>query len=86
MRSIVYEDQATAALDTARVLFKRVDDAMMALEWLLARDDSAGRPIMSGSHMKLLMFRQAKSVGLPAIECLFGVHEHQIVIHDLEFS
>jgi hypothetical protein len=70
VRTVVYEHQAAAALDTARILFKR--------------DDAAGRSM--GGTLRLLVFRQAKSVGMPAIECIFDVRPDKIVIHDLEFS
>lgn len=59
---------------------------MQALEWLLIRDDSAGREMSLGSRLRLLVFRQAKSVGMPAIESLFEFRHNEIVIHDLEFS
>jgi len=83
VRCVVYDDQAAAALDSARALFRRIDDAIEALEWLLARDDGAGMPVAGGA-LRMLTFRGAKSAGLPDIDCFFEFQSDTVLIHDFE--
>jgi hypothetical protein len=59
---------------------------MMALEWLLVRDDRAGLPLVHGGRVRLLIFNKALSAGMPRVECVFEYQPREIVIHDLEFS
>lgn len=85
MKSVVYEHQAAAALDTARQFWPRVDDVMITLEWTLVRDPKAGMPLVEGSAQRLVVFEGAQSVGFPTVECTFEVKAHELVFHDLEF-
>jgi hypothetical protein len=86
VRTIAYEHQAAAALDTARALYPRVEHVITALEWLLARDDNAGLPLVAGGRLRLLVFKKAASIRVPAIECLFEYQAEKVIIHDLEFT
>jgi len=86
VKSICYDHAAAAALDTARALFARVDDAITALEWVLCNDDKAGLPIVRDGSLRLIVFDKAASVKMPGVECLFEYQDDQILIHELEFS
>jgi hypothetical protein len=85
VRTVRYERQAEAALDTARALYKRVDDIVMGLEWAIIHDDRAGLSL--GGSLRLFVFDRIRSAGMPRVECFL---EYQggdlVIIHDLEFS
>lgn len=85
MRTVRYEHEATAALDTARVLYKRIDDIMTALEWALIHDDRAGLPIVPGGPIRLFVFDRVVSAGMPRIECFLEYQGEYVIIHQLEF-
>lgn len=86
MRTIRYEREAEAALDTARALYKRVDDIMMALEWAVIHDDRAGLPLVPGGPVRLFVFDRIRSAGMPRVECFLEYQEGLVIIHHLEFS
>ena len=86
MRDIRYEHTAAAALDTARALFKRVDDAIIALEWVLIHDSRAGLAMTPEGRTRLLVFDQLKSLGMPRMECVIEYQDNLVIVHDLEFS
>lgn len=86
MRTVRYEREAEASLDTARALFKRVDDIMMGLEWAVIHDDRAGLPIVPGGAVRLFVFDRVRSAGMPRVECFLEYQDELVVIYDLEFS
>lgn len=86
MRTVRYERQAEAALDAARALFKRVDDIIIGLEWAIIHDDRAGLPLVPGGPIRLFVFDQIRSAGMPRVECFIEYREELVVVHDLEFS
>lgn len=86
MKSVCFEHEAAAAADAAKVLWKRGEDAIATIVWSLARDDVMGTPIMPGSPIRLAVFDGAKSIGLPKIEYMFEIREHDVRIIDMEFS
>jgi hypothetical protein len=85
VRGVIYEHQAAAAIDTARVLFPRLGDAIELLEWALVRDPKAGTALADGSNIWVVVFQGAASVGLPTIEVIYEIRPDHIVFHDLEF-
>ncbi len=85
MKGVIYQHQAAAAVDTARALFKRLGDAVEAIEWALVHDPKAGVPLYEGASIRVVVFQGAKSVGMPTIEVTFEETPSAIVFHDLEF-
>lgn len=86
MQGIVYEHQASAAIDTARFFWPRIDDVIETLEWTLLRDPSAGTALYPGSPLRVVVFEGAKSVGMPTVTCTFERKTSGITFHDLEFE
>lgn len=85
MRGVVYEHQAAAAVDTAKVLWRRLNDAVEVCEWALIRDPGMGIPVDEGSCLRMVVFQGASSVGIPTIEIVFEDTGSNIIFHDLEF-
>lgn len=83
MKSVIYEHQAAAAADTAKVLWSRLGDAVETIEWAIVRDPDMG--VDMGKGFRMVVFEGAKSIGMPTIEVVFEVTQQDIIIHDLEF-
>jgi hypothetical protein len=86
VKGVIFQHEAAAQADTARALWVRADDVISTIEWTLARDQSAGVPLVAGGALRLVIFPGAKSVGMPNAECIFEDTHGGVIIHDLEFS
>lgn len=71
------------AHDAALLFWPRIDEIMMALEWILIRDPSAGMPY--GGTLRFIVHNGAKSGGLPSVDCLFEQTPEKVIVHELEF-
>lgn len=85
MKGVIYEHKAAAAVDTAKALYRRLGDAVEAIEWAIVRDPRMGVPLFPGGSLRLVIFEGARSVGMPTIEVIFEETRTSVVIHDLEF-
>jgi hypothetical protein len=84
MRTIVYEQEADAAVDAGRLQYARVDDVMSGLEWRLSRRPTDGIPRKWGYHI----YKQAgfKSLNIPTVTALYTYDDNQVVIYSVLFS
>lgn len=85
MKGVVYEHQASAAIDTARALYRRLGDAVEAIEWAIVRDPQMGVALTTGDKRRMVVFAGGKSIGMPTIEVIFEETAKTIIIHDMEF-
>lgn len=86
MRTIRYDLEAEAAVDTARVLFKRVDDVLIGLEWALNHDDRAGLALGPGGLLRYFVFDRLASAQMPRVECYLEYQPGLVIIREIEFS
>jgi hypothetical protein len=85
VKGVVYENQASAAITTARALYPRMGDAVDLIEWAIVRDPEMGTALFPGSRMRMVVFQGAASVGIPTIEVVFEDSGERVTIHDMEF-
>jgi hypothetical protein len=85
VKAVVYEHEAAAQADVARLLWPRGDDVIIAIEWALARDPKAGLPYGVSDALRFAVFAGAKSKGMPSVDVLFRVEPDRVLIVDIEF-
>jgi hypothetical protein len=74
------------ALDSAINKWDDTERAWTAIEWTLARDPLAGRPLTEKGNIRGFEYDGARSIDQPDIEVIYEITLHEIIVRDAVFS
>jgi hypothetical protein len=86
VRGVREETRVTERLAWACEKWPRAEQAWDAITWALARDPDIGRPLSESGDIRHVVWRGAKSIGMPEIAVTYRISTQFIEILDADFA
>ena len=86
MRGIRLENDVDAELQDARESWPRVEDAWEAVEWVLVRDPTVGKPVSESGQSRSFVYEGSYAHDMPNIEVLYVFDDQYVTIKSVRFS
>jgi hypothetical protein len=84
--TVVLDEPARAAVDSAVERWDDADRAWLAIEWTLSHDPQIGVPLQEGGNVRGLVYRGARSIGQPDVEVIYEWTRDEVIVRDAVFS
>jgi hypothetical protein len=86
VRGVREETRVSEGLARACEKWPRAEQAWEAITWALARDPEVGRPLSESGDLRNVVWRGARSIGMPDIGVTYRISAENIEILDAEFA
>jgi len=84
--TVVLDEAARTAVDSAIVKWDDAERVWMAIEWTLSHDPLIGVPLKEGGSTRGFVYREAKSIGQPDVQVIYELTDEEVIVRDAVFS
>lgn len=85
-RDVRYDSPAMQAIDDACEKWERADDAIMLIEYAVARDPTEGKAITESGGVRVMTLQGAASIRIPTVTYLYEFDDRYITVREALFS
>jgi hypothetical protein len=85
-RTVVLDEPARDAVDSALQKWTGAELAWSAIEWTLAHDPLVGAALIEAGNVRALIYNGAHSIDQPDVEVIYEIETDAVIVRSAVFS